>query len=1019
MKKSHIRKAVLCLSLTALISTAAEAQSLFPDRLSGITQGQLSHTESWMNYEHLRQLFSLQNGFPYNPYLETWSERASSRSYQRSQMERLLRTQNTSIDRERMRLAIALDYLEEARVLLGTASRLSESVQTSYSSAANYLRQVNPIGLIGKEYTQWLVARAYTLMSLERPELTSAKALLSEATEHDNAWGEKALLYLSMLEFAEGKPDVALRIIKTHKWSKELAPEALYQKIILSQSIDKPEDIIRTVQEATRLYPQIGSRPRIIGAQGIAYYQLKDWTNTIRSLEPLGNTDKLLPSENYALASAYYALEQYGQATPLFEKVATKGSAQLTPMAQFALGNIYAQDEDYTRAKLAYGSVVESTENLAGSTKEEALYRLIELNFGSGQDAFGKQTRLVERFLTQYPQSQYQKRVLDLLNQYCHTSTDYPGTLELLATLSKQGISLKDIRQEVLVRYANTLGNDAPEYFRLLEEAIALGPGKSSYPIALIMLGQSQIECKNYTKAEHNLRLAIGQHPWGERYEGDLAHYLLGYALYNQKKYAEALKSFGRYSQGDGEKARRADALARMGDCLTNDPKRQPEALKYYEEAIALGATNKDEAHRRIVGIYGLRGDYLAQIREADKFLSAYPNSIYLPEVMYLKGKALSLNENQKNRDEAHRIYSRVESTYPSSPYASLSALEKALLYSTDGDTERAIPAYKRVVKQYPTSVEAKTALSDLRTLYGELDRMDEYVSYTQSLERISLPEDHNVEELTLQGIQGRLRRGEAGAIEDLRNWTESHPKSPQVFQAQKLLAQTYIQKKQYQEASTLLGKMKTKYQASSQQLEVLELLATTHKALGNNAEMLKSYHEAYTLSRGDAKRRTNLALKLSQEAFTFGEYQMSLNVTTEELKSEGLPQEAKEKLTLTKGRTQEQLKAINGAIQTYATLAGSYKSTQGAEALVRRAELMQRLGQYKEAEELLEQFVESGTPQRYWLARGFITLSDCYAAQGEQYLAAQYLKNLKESYNNPEEDITEMIITRLKKIQN
>ena len=67
-------------------------------------------------------------------------------------------------------------------------------------------------------------------------------------------------------------------------------------------------------------------------------------------------------------------------------------------------------------------------------------------------------------------------------------------------------------------------------------------------------------------------------------------------------------------------------------------------------------------------------------------------------------------------------------------------------------------------------------------------------------------------------------------------------------------------------------------------------------------------------------------------------------------------------------------------------------------------------------AEDVLNRFIEAGTPHQYWLARGFILLADVYYKQGKTFEAVQYLKSLKENYPGSEADITEMIDTRLEK---
>ncbi|MBP2691920.1 MAG: hypothetical protein J6B44_08890, partial [Muribaculaceae bacterium] len=66
-------------------------------------------------------------------------------------------------------------------------------------------------------------------------------------------------------------------------------------------------------------------------------------------------------------------------------------------------------------------------------------------------------------------------------------------------------------------------------------------------------------------------------------------------------------------------------------------------------------------------------------------------------------------------------------------------------------------------------------------------------------------------------------------------------------------------------------------------------------------------------------------------------------------------------------------------------------------------------------AKDTVEKLTASGTPHSYWLARGFILLSDIYASQGKQFEAREYLNALRENYPGNESDIFMMIDSRLK----
>ncbi len=71
--------------------------------------------------------------------------------------------------------------------------------------------------------------------------------------------------------------------------------------------------------------------------------------------------------------------------------------------------------------------------------------------------------------------------------------------------------------------------------------------------------------------------------------------------------------------------------------------------------------------------------------------------------------------------------------------------------------------------------------------------------------------------------------------------------------------------------------------------------------------------------------------------------------------------------------------------------------------------------GQLKKARRRIEKFIDANTPHQYWLARGYILLSDILRKQGSDFEADEYLKSLKENYPGDEADIFQMIDQRLK----
>lgn len=102
------------------------------------------------------------------------------------------------------------------------------------------------------------------------------------------------------------------------------------------------------------------------------------------------------------------------------------------------------------------------------------------------------------------------------------------------------------------------------------------------------------------------------------------------------------------------------------------------------------------------------------------------------------------------------------------------------------------------------------------------------------------------------------------------------------------------------------------------------------------------------------------------------------------------------------------------GGIKALEALADNPDNLSGAKAAVELGEWYLENGDTANALSTLEKFTDAGSIHAYWLARGFIALADAYHASGDDYLAAEYLKSLRDNYPGGEADITEAINTKI-----
>ena len=96
--------------------------------------------------------------------------------------------------------------------------------------------------------------------------------------------------------------------------------------------------------------------------------------------------------------------------------------------------------------------------------------------------------------------------------------------------------------------------------------------------------------------------------------------------------------------------------------------------------------------------------------------------------------------------------------------------------------------------------------------------------------------------------------------------------------------------------------------------------------------------------------------------------------------------------------------------------LAKDTRNLYGAEAKFLVAQELYNSQNYAAAEKELLNFIDQSTPHAYWLARGFILLSDVYVAMDKKLDARQYLLSLQQNYH-ADDDIESMIESRLNKL--
>jgi predicted Zn-dependent protease len=152
------------------------------------------------------------------------------------------------------------------------------------------------------------------------------------------------------------------------------------------------------------------------------------------------------------------------------------------------------------------------------------------------------------------------------------------------------------------------------------------------------------------------------------------------------------------------------------------------------------------------------------------------------------------------------------------------------------------------------------------------------------------------------------------------------------------------------------------------------------------------------------------------RNAFKSGKHDEVISCAGELIDDESTSPETRREALYDRAKSYMATGKKDNAMPDFEELAKDTRTKEGAEAKYMVAQIMFDKEQYSGCEEAIMQYIETGTPHSYWMARSFVLLSDLYAKQGKTLEATQYLNSLRNNYSG-DDDIDGMITERLEKL--
>lgn len=900
-------------------------------------------------------------------------------------------------------------HADEVNFLIGSA----HFGQGEYQKAIFWFNESNIDMLSPEQQEAYCFRLAYSLLQIG--DMEKARGYFARIEQIGTKYREASTYYVAYIDYATGKYNNALVEFTRLKDLPDYKERSLYYITQIYFIQNKYEKVISEGKELLASYPDSENNSEVYRIMGNAYYHLGNEDQAINMLSKyVSSTDSPLRGDLYILGVCYYNKGNYSSAVNALGRTVRENDA-LSQNAYLYLGQSYLKLKDKNNARMAFEAA--ATSSFDKQVKEAAMYNYALLIHETAFTGFGESVTIFEDFLNDFPNSKYADKVNDYLVEVYLTTKNYQAALNSIDKIKHPSTKILEAKQDILFQLGTQAftNMELDKAVDLFSRAISLGAyNLESRNDAYFWRGESYYRQGEYNKAISDYRTYLNNTRQRNTDMYALAHYNLGYSYFKLKEYGEALNRFRQYVnlESNQQTPDYADAYNRIGDCLFHN-RQFAMAEENYTRAAQLQPSAGDYSVYQKGFLLGLQKDYKGKISVMDRLIREFPESQYVDDALFEKGRSYVLLDNNQ---AAAASFEQLMRDFPQSSLARKAGVQLGLIYFNDNQPEKAADAYKSVISNYPGSEEAKVALQDLKSVYIELNDINSFAAYANSLGGNVRFEVSEQDSLTYLAAEKLFMRGDnEGARRSLTNYLQTFPQGAFSSNANFYLASIAFAKKDLEEAKRLFslvlesGDTKFREESWARKAEI-EYLDKDYAAAMESFKHLQAVAE-------NPENKEAAKLGLMRCAELIGQPQEALLAANDLLKEPKLSPEIMSEARYVRAKAYISLKQENKALADLKEISKDTRTIHGAEAKYLLAQLYYDNKDDKNAETVLMNFIENGTPHQYWLARGFILLADIYIRQGDDFQARQYLTSLQNNYKGDDE-IAAMIEDRLGKLK-
>lgn len=710
--------------------------------------------------------------------------------------------------------------------------------------------------------------------------------------------------------------------------------------------------------------------------------------------------------DNNRIGIIAYRGREFERAASILKKVAPGDAFYQSSM--IALGYIAQENGDKQGARDAFYKA--SAMNYDQDLKADALYNYAKSLYEL--DSIEVSLNPLQQFISMKyadldPNSKNAESTETRMAQVLSGSSNFQAAVYLLESFQNREQKADEVYQKLTYYRGMEFYNE-----RAFENSISMFMRSEKFPydktmaaLATYWKAEAMYEVRKYSEAVDNFSKFLQLPEAKTTSVYNYANYALAYAAFRINRYAVAAQYFERFlaaEKGSLDESVRYDVIARLGDSYLST-RNYSRANEYYDQLIANNAPNQDYALFQHGIIQGLQGDNQAKLNTLKSVVEKYPSSNYADDVAF---EIPYIYFTEGDYDTAIEGLQRMVEQYPRSSYVPRALVTIGLVQYNKDDNEAALATFQKVVKDYSKTSEASQALLSIENIYLDQGDATGYIQYATgtNITDLSVGEQDN---LAFQAGRTLFARKQYGpAVEAINAYFDKFPKPRQEKHARYIRGVSLYHTGHPEEALHDLNIILNDWTS-----EYTENTLMTVASLYLN---LKQYNEAIVHLKklelnSDYKDNYGFAVtNLMICYYELGDYEMMEQYAQLVKEYQGATEAEIATAHLYTAKAKQQQGDKESTLKELNLAALKSKSAASAEARYLVALQQYKNKEYDKAEKSAFDVIENMDSNDYWVAKSFILLADTYARKGNAVQAKSTLESVIENYEADDDIIPE-----------